>query len=75
MSANGPRPSSERGRGLSPAATGWLVFVALVVLAVVEYVVFLAVHRNLIWMVVMNVADAALILVYFMHLPRLWRGH
>jgi hypothetical protein len=75
MNANRDLPTSGGRRGLSPAATGWLVFVALAVLAVVEYLVFLWVDRNLVWMVIMNVADATLILVYFMHLPRLWRGH
>jgi cytochrome c oxidase subunit IV len=53
--------------------TGWWVFAALIVLVVLEYVVFLALERNLPLMVVMNITDAGLILWYFMHVGRLWR--
>ncbi len=61
-------------RGLSGAArTGWLVFAVLIVLVLLEYVAFLVLTTNLPIMVVMNVIDAALIMYYFMHLPRLWR--
>ncbi len=61
-------------RGFSGAPrTGWLVFAVLMVLVLLEYVIFLVLSTNLPIMVVMNVIDAALIMYYFMHLPRLWR--
>ena len=61
-------------RGFSGAArTGWLVFAVLIVLVLLEYVIFLVLTTNLPIMIVMNVIDAALIMYYFMHLPRLWR--
>ena len=61
-------------RGFSGAArTGWLVFAVLIVLVLLEYVIFLVLTHNLPIMIVMNVIDAALIMYYFMHLPRLWR--
>jgi len=60
-------------RGTSPLRLGLYVLVTLVVLTVVEYVVALQVDKNLPIMIVMNIADAALIMVFFMHLPRLWR--
>jgi caa(3)-type oxidase subunit IV len=56
-----------------PITVGWVVFILLVVLTVLEYVIFKWVDRNLPIMIAMNVADAALIMVYFMHLPRAWR--
>jgi heme/copper-type cytochrome/quinol oxidase subunit 4 len=52
---------------------GWLVFVALVVLILLEYVAFLAMSFNLPLMIAMNVLDAALIMYYFMHVSRIWR--
>ena len=75
------RPQREEGgqvmlpkRGFSGAArTGWLVFAVLIVLVLFEYVLFLVLSSNLLIMVVLNVIDAALIMYFFMHLPRLWR--
>ena len=58
----------------NPITVGWVVFAVLVFLTVVEYLIFLWIDRNLPIMIAMNVADAALIMVYFMHLPRVWRG-
>jgi hypothetical protein len=55
------------------ARTGWLVFAVLIVLIVLEYVIFLILDTNLPIMVLMNVADAALIMYYFMHVSRIWR--
>ncbi len=70
----------ERGQAMLPkrgfsgaARTGWLVFAVLIVLVLLEYVIFLVMSANLPIMIVMNVIDAALIMYYFMHLPRLWR--
>lgn len=58
----------------NPITVGWVVFAVLVFLTVVEYLIFLWIDRNLPIMIAMNIADAALIMVYFMHLPRVWRG-
>jgi heme/copper-type cytochrome/quinol oxidase subunit 4 len=63
----------EAQKRLSPGAVGLLVLIILVGLTIVEYFVATAVSRNLPIMIAMNVLDAALIMVYFMHLPRLWR--
>ena len=59
---------------LSPAAVGLVVLAVLVVLTVLEYFIAIWLDKNLPIMIAMNVADAALIMVFFMHLPRLWRG-
>ncbi|HXH21164.1 MAG TPA: cytochrome C oxidase subunit IV family protein [Dehalococcoidia bacterium] len=61
-------------RQTNPVVLGIVVFALLMVLTVLEYFVFLWLDRNLPLMIAMNVADAALIMVYFMHLPRVWRG-
>jgi uncharacterized membrane protein YagU involved in acid resistance len=53
--------------------TGWLVFLTLMVLAIVEYIIFLVLSSNFPLMVVINLADAALIIYFYMHVTRLWR--
>jgi len=53
--------------------TGWLVFLTLLTLVILEYVLFLVLDSNLPLMVAMNVADAALIMYFFMHVTRIWR--
>ncbi len=54
---------------------GLMVAVALIVLAILEYVLAVAMDSgNLPWMLIMNVIDAALIIYYFMHVADLWRG-
>lgn len=60
---------------LKPAMRrGLWVFVILVVLAVLEYLLALAMKSgNLPWMIIMNIVDAALILYFFMHMAQLWR--
>jgi hypothetical protein len=61
-------------RGISgPWRTGWLVFVVLLALVLLEYVVFLVLESNLPLMVAMPVADASLIVYDYMHVSRLWR--
>lgn len=62
-----------RGGVTGAMRTGWLVFAVLIVLVLLEYVIFLVLSSNMPIMVVMNVVDAALIMYFFMHLPRLWR--
>lgn len=73
MSEKTAAAEGRRRRKLGPAAVGVVVLAVLMVLVVLEYLAFLWIDRNLPLMVAMNVADAALIMVYFMHLPRLWR--
>lgn len=53
--------------------TGWLVVATLIMLVVLEYVVFLILDSNIPIMVAMNVADAAMIMYFFMHVSRIWR--
>lgn len=52
---------------------GFWACVALVALALLEYVVSLAMTSgNLGWMTLMNVIDAGIILYFFMHIAQLW---
>ncbi len=58
----------------SAQKTGVAVVAALIVLAVLEYLLALVMDSgNLPWMLIMNVVDAALILYFFMHIAHLWR--
>lgn len=62
-------------RGMSRAARiGWMMALFLAVQTSVEYILFLVVDSNLPIMVVLNLTEAAAIMIYFMHIPRLWRG-
>ena len=57
----------------SPLRVGLLVFIVLVVLAAGEYVLGLALESgNLVYMILMNIVDAALLLYFFMHVRQLW---
>jgi hypothetical protein len=60
-------------RMAAPVRTGWLVFLILMILAIVEYIIFLVLGSNFPLMVVINLADAALIIYFYMHVTRLWR--
>lgn len=62
---------SKRRRDIK---TGWWMAVFLAVGTVVEYVLAVELEQNLPLMIAINVAEAAAILVYFMHLPRVWHG-
>ena len=65
----------EQERLRSAQRLGMLVAATLIVLTALEFLLFKAVDSgNLPWMVIMNVADAALILYFFMHIAHLWRG-
>ncbi len=58
----------------SPLRVGLLVFIVLVVLAAGEYGMGLVLESgNLVYMIIMNIVDAALILYFFMHVRQLWR--
>ena len=64
----------ERRELRSALRRGLWVFVALLVLTVLEYVLAVAMPSgNLPYMVVMNIVDAGLIVYYFMHVAQLWR--
>lgn len=52
---------------------GWWVVLFLVAGTVVEYIIAVNLKANFPIMVLMNVAEAAAIMVYFMHVSRLWR--
>jgi heme/copper-type cytochrome/quinol oxidase subunit 4 len=54
--------------------TGWIVFLVLAVLTAVEFLVAVTVTTNLPALVVMALMKAGLIMYYFMHLLRVWRG-
>jgi caa(3)-type oxidase subunit IV len=72
----------HRGNGQTPGGggvfaairTGWMVFVALAVLTIVEYIVAVGVDANLPVVAVIALAKAGLIIYYFMHVVRAWRG-
>lgn len=53
---------------------GLWVFIALIVLTVVELWIAFSVPRALLYIVVINLIDAWLIMEYFMHLSRMWRA-
>lgn len=77
------RPDAQRERrqetappaGMSrPARIALLMALFLAVQTAAEYILALVVDKNLPIMVAINLSEAALIMIYFMHLPRLWRG-
>ncbi len=63
-----------RTKSAKATRIGLIVLAALLMLTWLEYVVFLVVPSNLPLMLVMNVADAALIIYFFMHVTRVWRS-
>ena len=71
--------SGKAGSRSHAVRIGVVVVGLLIVLAILEYVIAVVMTtKNLPVMMAMNVVDAGLIMVYFMHLPRLWRrgvGH
>ncbi len=65
----------EQEKLRSAQKIGVLVAAALIVLAVLEYILALTMDSgNLPYMLIMNVVDAALIVYFFMHIAHLWRG-
>ena len=52
---------------------GWVVFILLAVLTVVEWLVAVLITANLPLLLVIALAKAGLIVHYFMHIVRLWR--
>ena len=55
---------------------GWIVGIGLAVLTVVEYIIAVSLHSNLLlYLVVIALLKAWLIVQYFMHIGQLWHGH
>ncbi len=52
---------------------GWIVFVGLALLTVVEYIIAVGIQMNLVILMVIAVVKAALIARYFMHIQTLFR--
>ena len=65
-------PPAQEGDG--PLRVGWLVFLALAALTGVEFIVAVTVTANLPILVVFALVKAGLIMYYFMHLLKIWRG-
>lgn len=53
-------------------STGWMVFLFLAVLTVVEYIIAVSLDWNLPIIMGIAVLKAVLIIYYFMHIARLW---
>lgn len=51
---------------------GWIIFIILVVLTVVEFFVGLW-SGSFVWLSLLALAKAGLIVYFFMHIYRLWR--
>lgn len=60
------------GHGEGGTRTGWLVFLGLAVLTVIEYIIAVELDNNLPIIMGIAVIKAALIIWYFMHIARLW---
>ncbi len=56
-----------------PLGIGWVVFIGLAVLTLVEYILAITIDANVPILVVLAVVKAALIVHYFMHVVRVWR--
>ncbi len=66
-----PEPASETS---GPLGRGWVVFIGLAILTIVEYLLAITIDANLPILIVLAIAKAVLIVHYFMHLARLWFG-
>lgn len=52
---------------------GWIVFIALAILTIVEFLVGAYVRPTTPYLVATAIIKAWLIVYYFMHVPQLWR--
>ena len=79
MTAQGT-PQSESsgargGNGLARAVrTGWVIFLALALATLVEYIIAVTLEANLPIIIAIAVVKAGLIGWYFMHIVRAWSG-
>ncbi len=65
----------EPTRGLAGAIRiGWMMFLGLAVLTLVEYVIAVTLDANLPIVIAIALMKACLIVYYFMHVLRVWRG-
>ncbi len=70
-SREGQQPASETS---GPLGIGWIIFIILAVLTFVEFIVAVTIDANLPYMIVIAIMKAVLIIYYFMHVAKLWRG-
>ncbi len=66
---------SGGGGRMSAAGLGWIVFIALAILTVAEYIVAIELQKNLILLMGVAVLKAVAIAWYFMHISGAWRSH
>ncbi len=52
---------------------GWIIFIALAVLTIIEFLVGALVHPATPYLVLTAIVKAGLIVYYFMHIAQLWR--
>ena len=52
---------------------GWMVFIALAVLTVVEYIISVSALYSMVLLWIIALLKAAAIVYFFMHVTRLWR--
>ncbi len=52
---------------------GWGMVAFLVIGTIVEYIIAISLDANLPIMIAINIAEAVAIMVYFMHVSRVWR--
>ncbi len=69
------QPQHEANGRLSGAGIGWVVFVALAILTIAEYIVAIQLEKNLILLMAVALLKAAMIAWYFMHISGAWRSH
>jgi heme/copper-type cytochrome/quinol oxidase subunit 4 len=71
----GERTDAGHGGGLAGAVrTGWVIFLALALLTLVEYIIAVSLEANLPIIIAIAVLKAGLIAYYFMHIVRAWSG-
>ena len=69
----GEGAGADGGHGASGAIrTGWVIFLALALATLVEYIVAVSLEANLPIIIAIAVVKAGLISYYFMHIVRAW---
>ncbi len=71
----GEKAGAGHGGGLAGAVrTGWVIFLALALLTLVEFIIAVSLEANLPIIMAIAVVKAGLIGWYFMHIVRAWSG-
>lgn len=71
----GEKAGGGNGGGLASAVrTGWVIFLALALLTLIEYIIAISLEANLPIIIAIAVVKAGLIAYYFMHIVRAWSG-